>query len=94
MLSQGKRVKITLESQGGLKEIMSALDSALKKKQLTPRSILAADIVTLGDSWLHAAVSRHLIQPIDNAEQHEWFNRLGPKWQVIPFFWVKSVRSI
>lgn len=81
MLSQGKRVKITFESQGDLKEIMSALGSVLKKKQVTPRSIVAADIVTLGDSWLHAAVSGRLIQPIDNAEQHEWFNRLGPKWQ-------------
>lgn len=91
MLSQGKRVKITFESQGGLKEIMSALDSALKKKQITPRSILAADIVTLGDSWLHAAVSGRLIQPIDNAEQHEWFKRLCPKWQVIPFLFGSKV---
>eukprot|EP00250_Pteridium_aquilinum_P010560 c19474_g1_i2 orf=133-2253(+) len=81
MLSQGKRVQITFESQGGLKEIVSALSIALEKKKITPRSILAADIVTIGDSWLQAAVSGGLIQPIENAEHHEWFKRLGPKWQ-------------
>lgn len=79
--SQGKRVKVKFEFQGDLEEITSALDAALKKKQVTPRSILAADVVTLGDSWLHTAVSGHLIQPIENAEQYEWFNRLSPRWQ-------------
>ena len=44
---------------------------------------MAADIVTIGDSWLQIAISKGLIEPIENAEQYDWFQRLSSKWQVI-----------
>lgn len=81
ILSQGKRARTTVEQQGGLREILSALALALEKKQVKPRSFLAADIVTIGDSWLRVAISGGLIEPIENAEQQDWFKRLSPKWQ-------------
>lgn len=83
ILSQGRRAKTTIEYQGALREIMSALASALEKKQVKPRSILSADVVTVGDSWLRLAVSGGLIEPIDNAEHHDWFKRLDQKWQAL-----------
>lgn len=84
--SQGKRVKLTAEFQGSLKSIFSDLSSTLESKKLTPRSAMAADLVTIGDSWLSKAVEGGLLRPIDHAEQFEWYQRLGPKWQVFfPF---------
>ncbi|CAM6096722.1 unnamed protein product [Calypogeia fissa] len=79
--SQGKRVKLTAEFQGSLRSIFSELSSALESKQLTARSVMAADLVTIGDSWLSKAVSRGLINPVENAEQCGWYHRMGSKWQ-------------
>ncbi|KAL2635634.1 hypothetical protein R1flu_007113 [Riccia fluitans] len=80
--SQGKRVKLVAEFQGSLQTIFTELSTALTKQQLTPKSALAADLVTIGDSWLGKAVSGGLINPIENVEKYEWFQRLGKKWQV------------
>ncbi|KAL3683745.1 hypothetical protein R1sor_001767 [Riccia sorocarpa] len=80
--SQGKRVKLVAEFQGSLQSIFTELSTALTRgQQLTPKSALAADLVTVGDSWLDKAVSRGLITPIENVEKYEWFQRLGKKWQ-------------
>ncbi|MCO5562492.1 hypothetical protein L7F22_016119 [Adiantum nelumboides] len=81
LLSQGKRVRFSVEYRNSLNEIISALQSAVEKKEVKPKSILAADLVTVGDSWLSLAISGGLIQPIENAEQQEWFKRLHTKWQ-------------
>ncbi|MCO5590972.1 hypothetical protein L7F22_044948 [Adiantum nelumboides] len=74
-------VRFSVEYQNSLNEIISALQSAVKKKEVKPKSILAADLVTVGDSWLSLAVSGGLIQPIENAKQQEWFKRLNTKWE-------------
>ena len=39
----------------------------------------AADVITLGDTWLAAAIQRRLLQPIPNAETSRWvsFSQLG-----------------
>ncbi|KAL3675307.1 hypothetical protein R1sor_025255 [Riccia sorocarpa] len=80
--SQGKRVKLVAEFQGSLQSIFTELSTALTRgQQLTPKSALAADLVSVGDSWLDKAISRGLITPIDNVEKYEWFQRLGKKWQ-------------
>lgn len=39
-----------------------------------------ADLVTLGDYWLAAAIDRQLIQPLDTSEMKQW-STLDRKWQ-------------
>ncbi|KAG6543404.1 hypothetical protein Mapa_015320 [Marchantia paleacea] len=79
--SQGKRAKVVAEFQGNLQNIFTDLSTALSSKQLTPKSALSADLVTIGDSWVGRAVSGGLITPIENVEKYEWFQRLGTTWQ-------------
>ncbi len=44
------------------------------------RPLPVADLVTLGDYWLAAAIEQQLIQPLDVSEIKEWSN-LDRKWQ-------------
>jgi len=39
-----------------------------------------ADLITLGDRWLTAAIRQELIMPLDTAELSRW-NELPPQWQ-------------
>ncbi|CAK9856465.1 unnamed protein product [Sphagnum jensenii] len=57
--------------------------ASMEKRNLTPRSAMAADLVIVGDSWLATAVQGGLIEPIRNAEQFEWFQRLDSKWKTL-----------
>lgn len=82
MQAQGKRMKLRVEFQGSLRGIISELASALLKERLSPQSIMAADLVTVGDSWLDLAICGDMIEPIKNPEQQEWFNRLNNRWKV------------
>lgn len=82
MKAQGKRMKLRVEFQGSLRGIISELGSALLKERLSPQSIMAADLVTVGDSWLDLAICGEMIEPIKNPEQQEWFNRLNNRWKV------------
>lgn len=75
-------MKLAVEFQGSLKSILAGLAEAVEKQQLNAKSIMAADLVTIGDSWLGTAVAGGLIQPIENAEEHEWYHRIGSRWQV------------
>lgn len=43
---------------------------------------MAADIVTIGDSWLNLAISRGMIEPIRDVEEQDWFGGLDDKWKV------------
>lgn len=81
-MSQGRNAKVSAEFKGSLSDILADLAVSMEHKQITPRSTMAADLVTVGDSWLAAAVNGGLIEPIKNAEQFDWFNRLNPRWQV------------
>eukprot|EP00249_Psilotum_nudum_P022459 c28523_g1_i1 orf=126-2333(+) len=83
MLSQGRRAKTVVEYRGNLKEIITVLATVLEKGNIKPQSIVAADLVTVGDSWLGIAVSGGLIEPIKNAEQYDWFQKLDPRWQAL-----------
>ncbi|MCO5560876.1 hypothetical protein L7F22_014496 [Adiantum nelumboides] len=74
-------VRFSVKYQNSLNDIISALQSSVKKKEVKPKSILAADLVTVGDSWLSLVVFGGLIQPIGNAEQQVWFKRLNTKCQ-------------
>lgn len=81
-MSQGKNAKVSAEFKGSLSDILADLAVSMENQHITPKSTMAADLVTVGDSWLAAAVIGGLIEPIKNAEQFEWFNRLHPRWQV------------
>jgi len=87
LMSQGRNAKVSAEFKGSLSDILADLAVSMEHKQVTPRSTMAADLVTVGDSWLATAVQGGLIEPIRNAEQFDWFNRLHPRWQV----WQSSV---
>lgn len=82
LMSQGRNAKVSAEFKGSLSDILAELAASMENNYITPRSIMAADLVTVGDSWLAAAVQGGLVEPIKNAEQFDWFNRLHPKWQV------------
>lgn len=81
LMSQGKNAKLSAEFKGSLSDILAELAVSMENSQITPKSAMAADLVTVGDSWLATAVQGGLLDPIRNAEQFDWFNRLHPKWQ-------------
>lgn len=47
---------------------------------------MAADFVTLGDSWLSFAISKDLIEPMEGLEDQDWFRGLPDNWKVIVSF--------
>ena len=81
LLTQGKNAKLAVEFRGSLSNILADLAVSMEKRHLTARSAMAADLVTIGDSWLATAVQGGLIEPIANVDQFEWFKRLDLKWQ-------------
>ena len=82
MQSQGRRLRLLSNFRGSLQEIFSELCSVLRKGNIEPKSALAADIVTVGDSWLDLAISKGIIEPIQGVEDQDWFRRLSYKWKV------------
>lgn len=75
-------MKLRLEFRGSLKEIFSELSTAFSKGNVAPKSAVAADIVTLGDTWLSFAINKALIEPIQGLEDQDWFGGLSNKWKV------------
>ncbi|XP_030472131.2 uncharacterized protein LOC115690043 [Syzygium oleosum] len=82
MQSQGKRVRLQLKLRESLDSIFSDVSTALAKGNVKPTSTAAADIVTVGDSWLDLAIKRGLIEPIEGAEEQDWFSGLNDRWKV------------
>ncbi|XP_068635234.1 uncharacterized protein [Aristolochia californica] len=78
---QGRRLKLQSEFRGKLEDIFSELLVAAKRGSIERKSALAADIVTIGDSWLSLAVSKGLIEPIRDVEEQDWFKDLDEKWR-------------
>ncbi|KAJ4759006.1 Spermidine/putrescine-binding periplasmic protein [Rhynchospora pubera] len=79
---QGKRLKLNIGYRANLDSIFSELTSASDKGRVQPKSSMAADIVSIGDSWLSHAVAKGLIEPIKNAQEQDWFRNLSQKWKV------------
>ena len=80
--SQGKRVKFRLEFRGTIEDIFSELSKTIGTRNVTSKSVGAADIVSLGDSWLNSAISSKLIEPIQGVDDQDWFHTLSDKWKV------------
>lgn len=82
MQSQGKRLKFQLKLQGSLEGIFSDLSTSFTKGNVGSSSVVAADIVSVGDSWLSYAIKKAIIEPIEGVEDQEWFKALSAKWKV------------
>lgn len=89
--TQGKRVKFHSRFRGSLQEIFSDLSISLRKANIGPSSAMAADIVTIGDSWLHFAIKKGVIEPIHGVEDQDWYKDLSEKWKVTQYFILLSV---
>lgn len=80
--TQGRRVKFRLEFRGNLEDIYSELSSTFTKGIVDPKSAVAADIVSLGDTWVSFAINKALIEPLQQVQDQDWFSRLPDKWKV------------
>ncbi|KAG2680535.1 hypothetical protein I3843_11G103900 [Carya illinoinensis] len=79
--SQGKRLKLRLKYNANLEGIFSDL-CMTSRQGISPSSTLAADVVSVGDSWLNFAINKGIIEPIQGVEDQEWFKGLSDKWKV------------
>lgn len=75
-------MKFRLKYNGSLEGIFSDLSMPSRKGNVSPSSTLAADIVSVGDSWLNFAINKAIIEPIQGVEDLEWFKGLNDKWKV------------
>lgn len=75
-------MKFRLKYNGSLEGIFSDLLMPSRKGNVSPSSTLAADIVSVGDSWLNFAINKAIIEPIQGVEDLEWFKGLSDKWKV------------
>lgn len=82
MQSQGRRLKFQLKQYGSLESIFSDLSMPFKNGNVGSSSVVASDIVSVGDSWLSYAIRKSIIQPIEGVEDQEWFKGLSTKWKV------------
>ncbi|KAI9083837.1 hypothetical protein K1719_034095 [Acacia pycnantha] len=80
--SQGRRLKFNVKYNTSLESIFSDLSIPFTKGNIGPASALAADIVSIGDSWLKFAINKALIEPIRDVEDQDWFKGLDEKWKV------------
>lgn len=80
--AQGKRLKFSPELRANLDGIFSEMSQCVEKGQVQPKSAMAADIVSIGDSWLSYAIRKGLLEPIKNAEEQDWFHSLSGRWKV------------
>ncbi|XAR57637.1 hypothetical protein NMG60_11025851 [Bertholletia excelsa] len=79
--SQGRRVRLRSEYRGSLDDIFSDLCKSFMKGSLDFKSVMAADIVTVGDSWLNFVIKKGLIEPLQGVEDYDWFKSLSNKWK-------------
>lgn len=70
------------EFQRSLRSIFDELSNPFNKGKISPKSVAAADLVTLGDSWLNFVIDKGLIEPITGADDQEWFQDLSLEWKV------------
>ncbi|KAG9139968.1 hypothetical protein Leryth_010496 [Lithospermum erythrorhizon] len=80
--SQGKRAKLKVDMRQSLHSIFDELSLPFTSGKISPKSALAADVVSLGDSWINFAISKGLIEPMLGIEEEEWFKNLHENWKV------------
>ncbi|XP_052151190.1 uncharacterized protein LOC127769630 [Oryza glaberrima] len=80
--AQGKRLKFSPEFRTNLDVLYSEMSQCLDKGQLQQKSAMAADVVSIGDSWLGYAIRKGLVEPVKNAEEQDWFQSLSNRWKI------------
>ncbi|KAF6168788.1 hypothetical protein GIB67_012186 [Kingdonia uniflora] len=79
--SQGSFLKLRSEFRGNLNDIYSDLSLSSVKGIVQTKSAMAADVVTVGDSWLNLFISQGVIEPMQGIEGQDWFKGLSEKWK-------------
>ncbi|KAL5796866.1 hypothetical protein ACOSQ2_001686 [Xanthoceras sorbifolium] len=82
MRAQGRRLKLQTNFYGSLEGIFSQLSMPFTKPKVKSKSIVAADLVSVGDSWLSYAIKKGLVEPMRGVEDEDWFKCLSDKWKV------------
>ncbi|KAK9215100.1 hypothetical protein WN944_007103 [Citrus x changshan-huyou] len=82
MRSQGKRLKFQMNLCASIDGIFNNLSVPFNKVKAKSASYMAADLVSVGDSWLSFAIKKRLIEPIAGTEDQDWFKYLSQKWKV------------
>lgn len=82
MQSQGKRLRFNSKYAASLENIFSDLSASFNKGNFGPKSTMATDVVSLGDSWLNFAIKKAIIEPIKGVEDQDWYTGLSDKWKV------------
>ncbi|XP_062120607.1 uncharacterized protein LOC133834853 [Humulus lupulus] len=80
--AQGKRIKFQLKFHGSLEGIFSNLSTIFDNGNVGSSSVVAADMVSVGDSWLNYAIKKSLIEPLEGVEDEDWFKGLSTQWKV------------
>ncbi|TVU15874.1 hypothetical protein EJB05_39416 [Eragrostis curvula] len=80
--AQGKRLKFSPEFRNSYDGLFSEMSQSLDKDKIQPKSAMAADVVSIGDSWLGYAIRKGLLEPVKNAEEQDWFRSLSGRWKV------------
>ncbi|KAI3941567.1 hypothetical protein MKW92_033769 [Papaver armeniacum] len=80
--SQGRRLKLSMEFRGTLDDVFNDLSTSFSKSKLDAKSAMAADIVSVGDSWLSLGISKGMIEYMQDVEGQDWFKGLSVKWKV------------
>ncbi|XP_024038901.1 uncharacterized protein LOC18041584 [Citrus clementina] len=81
MRSQGKRLKFQMNLCASIGGIFNNLSVHFNKVKAKSASYMAADLVSVGDSWLSFAIKKRLIEPMAGAEDQDWFKCLSHKWK-------------
>lgn len=90
MSSQGKRVKLLPKFRASLEEIFADLSMPSKKGKIGPASMVASDIIGIGDSWLSFAIKKRIIEPMKGVEDQDWYKGLSDKWEVRTLYLYQS----
>ncbi|CAA7061240.1 unnamed protein product [Microthlaspi erraticum] len=80
--SQGKRVRLKAKFRSNLEEIFSDLSKPSGKGKKGSDSTRAADMISVGDSWLSFAIKEKLIEPMKGVEDQDWYKSLSDKWKI------------
>ncbi|KAK9193355.1 hypothetical protein WN944_004052 [Citrus x changshan-huyou] len=77
--------------------IVNNLSVPFNKVKAKSASYMAADLVSVGDSWLSFAIKKRLIEPIAGAEDLDWNDagEIDPRGEIwaAPYRWGTMVRA-
>lgn len=79
--AQGNRLKFSPEFRTSIDTLFTELSQCVEKGEVQSKSAMAADVVSIGDSWLGYAIRKGLVEPIKNAEEQDWYRSLSDRWK-------------